>query len=212
MRKIPLALLTALLATACTAPPDDQSPEQKVAKAAAAAPAGAGSIEGVTYTGTGCEGSATTSLSPDKQVATSLFSAFVASVGPGSPPEAATRNCLVMMQINVPSGWSYSLESVDYRGFTALEREVTASRQALYMISGSPVHVTPPARFTGEIEDNYNHSDVGPDAPGVWSPCGGGQVLWIATQTEVKTGGRQGRAGQLTVDSMDTELQWRRCQ
>jgi hypothetical protein len=79
------------------------------------------------------------------------------------------------------------------------------------MISGSPVHVTPPVRYQGPISDNVQHADVGPEAPGVWSPCGGGQALWIAAQTQVSNGGRESREGQLTIDSIDTELQWRRC-
>jgi hypothetical protein len=214
MHKTPLVPLTALLlATACAAPPDQRppGPEQRLAKVAAPAD-GAGFIESVEYTGTGCEGSATTGLSPDNQVATSIFSALVAAAGPGTEPEVGSRNCLIMMQINVPSGWSYSLESVDYRGFVDLEKDVTASRQSLYVISGSPVHVTPSVSFKGEISNDYNQADVGPDAPGPWSPCGGGQVLWIATQTEVKNNGHQKRSGQLTIDTIDTELQWRRCE
>ena len=88
---------------------------------------------------------------------------------------------------------------------------MTASRQSLYVISGSPVHVTPPARWKGEASDDYNQADVGPGRPGVWSPCGGGQLLYVATQTEVNNGGRGSRGGLLTVDTIDTELQWKTC-
>lgn len=212
MRTISLALLSALLAAACTAAPDAVSlAEERLARAAAAAPAGAGFIESVEYTGTGCpEKSATLAFSPDKQVVTSIFSAFIAVGGGGSDPAAATRHCLLMMQVNVPPGWSYSLESVDHRGFAGLQSDVTASRQSLYMISGSPVHVTPPATFKGAADADFTHGDVGPTAPAVWSPCGGGQLLWIATQTGVKNGSRS-RGGQIALDTIDTELQWRRC-
>ena len=214
MRKISIALVTALLATACAAAPEDQTgTEQTTRKATAPAPEGAGSIESVSYTGTACNATSTsTSISPDKQAVTSIFSDFIAAAGAGTPPAQAKRNCIVMMDVKVPAGWQYSLESIDYRGFAGLDRDVTASRQSLYVISGSPVHVTPQARFKGEISDNYEHNDVSPDAPGVWSPCGGGQTLWIATQTEVNNGNRAARGGQLAVDSLDTELQWRRCQ
>jgi hypothetical protein len=212
MRKSALALSIALLATACTAAPEAHAPiESQAAKAVAPAPEGAGSIESVEYVGTGCPaGSTTTGLSPDKQVATSIFSSFVASAGPGTPPGDASKNCLMTLQINVPEGWQYSLESVHHRGFAGLERNVTASRQSLYIISGNPAQVTPPAQFQGETTDDYTHEDVGPDN-GVWSPCGGGQVLYAATQIEVDNRGRSGRGGQLTVDTIDTELQWKTC-
>jgi len=213
MPKIPLALLTALLATACTAVPDDQSITERQVAEAVAAPEGAGFIDKVEYAGTGCPpGSTTSGISPDKQAVTSIFSAFIADKGGASNPEAAKRHCLVMMEINVPAGWSYSLESVDYRGFAGLQGEVTATRRSLYLISGSPVHVTKPATLKGVLDDNFTHPDVGPTAPGVWSPCGGGQVLWVATQIEVNNSARPSRTGLLALDTVDTELQWRRCQ
>jgi Domain of unknown function (DUF4360) len=212
MRKSALALFIALLATACAPAPEPQEPvERQAAKAVAPAAPGAGSIESVEYVGTGCpKDSTSTGLSPDGQVATSIFSSFVASAGPGTAPGDASKNCLMILQINVPEGWQYSLESVHHRGFAGLERNVTASRQSLYMISGSPAHVTPPAHWQGETSDDYTQQDVGPDN-GVWSPCGGGQLLYVATQTEVDNGARGSRGGQLAVDTIDTELQWKTC-
>jgi len=210
MRDLPLALLTALLATACTMAPDDQPSAEKLAQVVA--PPGAGFIQKVNYTGTGCpEKSTTSAFSPDMQVVTSIFSAFIAHKSSASDPEAATRNCLQMMEINVPPGWSYSLESVHYRGYAGLEGEVTASRRSLYMISGSPMHVTPAASFKGTTDKDFTHEDVSATKPGVWSPCGGGQVLWITTQTEVSNSARPSRGGQLALDTLDTELLWRRC-
>jgi hypothetical protein len=215
MRTTPLILSTALLlAAACTPAPggQDTPTEHSLAKVAVAPPEG-GFIDTVDYMGTGCdETTATSAFSPDKQVVTSGFSGFIAAAGPGEDPALTKRNCLIMMKISVPQGWSYSLESVDYRGFAGLDRNVTASRKSFYLISGSPVHSTPAASFRGEISDDYTHPDVGPAAPGPWSPCGGGQILWVVTQTEVSNARHEDRFGQLTVDTIDTELLWRRCE
>jgi hypothetical protein len=213
MRKTSLVLLIALMPAVSCMPATDRgtaAPERVLG--VTAAPAVAGFIESVEYRGTGCEGTASSAFSPDRQVLTSTFSTFVAAAGAGTDPDTATRNCLVMMTINVPPGWSYSLESVDHRGFVSLQAGVTASRRSLYLISGSPIHITPTARFAGEITEDYVAPDVSPEAPGQWSPCAGGQLLWVATQTEVDNGGNDAGEGQLTVDSIDTELQWRRCQ
>ena len=217
MCKSALALSIALLATACTAAPEAQAPvEPQAAKAAATetagpAPDGAGSIESIDYHGNGCPaGSTSTGVSPDKQAATSIFSSFVAVAGPGTAPGDESRDCLMIVHVDVPAGWQYSLESVHHRGFAGLDRNVDGSRQSLYLISGSPAHVTPPGRWQGEVSDDYTDEDVGPDN-GVWSPCGGGQLLYIATQLEVDNHGRAARGGQLTVDTIDTELQWKTC-
>jgi hypothetical protein len=210
-RLISILLMALVPVAACTPASDGPSGSERVLNRATAAPADAGFIESVEYFGTGCEGTAASAFSPDNQVVTSSFSTFVASTEPGADPAAAARNCLIMMKINVPAGWSYSLESVDYRGFVSLRDGVTASRRSLYLISGSPIHVTPTTRFNGEIIDDYATADVSPEAPRQWSPCGGGQALWVATQTEVDNHGDTTADGQLTVDSIDTELQWRRC-
>jgi hypothetical protein len=216
MSKTPLALLTAvLLAPACMPPPPEAqaTPPTNPAALARVTAAAMGFVESVDYVGTGCSPeTVSTAISPDKQAVTSIFSAFVAAADPNGDPDLAARNCLMTLRINVPAGWSYSLESVDYRGFAGLEEEVRASRRSLYLISGSDAHVTPVARFTGPVDENFNHPDVGPEKPGRWSACGGGQLVWIATQTEVNNSEDEDRGGQLALDSIDTELQWRRCE
>jgi hypothetical protein len=215
MSKTPLVLLiaAALVPAACAQGPGDAGPAERAqGRATAAAPGEGGSIESVEHRGTGCGGnSASGAVSPDKQAATSTFSDFLVSSGAGTAPDDASRNCLLMLKIDVPPGWSYSLESVDIRGFADLPAGVTATRKSLYVISGSAVHSTPTARFKGQISNDYNDAEVSPEKPGEWSPCGGGQLLWIATQTEIDSHGKDA-TGVLSIDSIDTELQWRRCQ
>jgi hypothetical protein len=213
MRTPSLVLLTALvLPAACVEPPGAPAAAAETAIRQAEDDDGPGQFESVEYMGDACEGTAETSFSPDRQVFTSIFSDFVAAVGPDTPPEQASRGCLLLARVNVPEGWSYTLESVDYRGFAGLEGGVTATRDAMYLISGNPVHTTPTATFRGPISDDYNDADVGPDAPIDFSRCGEGQDLWIAVQTGADNQRRPRRNGQLTVDSLDVELKWRRCE
>lgn len=217
MPRTTLALLTALaLAPACAPPPEAPAPPAAPAATLAkvsAAPAVKGSIESIEYAGSGCEPStAVTAISPDEQASTTTFSAFVAQADPNADPEEASRDCVLIAHLKVPAGSSYSFENVIHRGFAGLERRVSASRQSIYVIGGSPVQVTPPAEFTGPTNDDYNQADISPEQPGEWSPCGGGQTAWIATQTEVDNHGNGNRAGQLTVDSIDISLRWKRCE
>jgi hypothetical protein len=172
-----------------------------------------GGLESIESAGTGCDPSGTTTaISGDKQASTTIFDAFVAAADPIVDPEEASKNCVLIVHVKVPAGWSYSFENVIYRGFAGLQRRVTASRRSIYLIAGSPAHVTDPAEIDGPVDDDYQHDDISPEAPGEWSPCGGGQLAWIATQTEVDNHGNDNRTGQITVDTIDTLLRWRRCE
>ena len=222
MKTASLALLTAALAVpaACAPPPGSPAEAAPLAETgdstlaqARAADAQPGRFERVDYLGNACsEESATTAISPDGQAVTSIFSAFVAAAGPGTPAEQASLGCLMLARVEVPPGWQYSIESLDTRGFVSLEDDVDAELRALYIISGNPARNPPPRTFEGEVAENYIQSDVGPGAPSGWSECGEGQDLWIAMRAEVDNSDDDDSEGQLTVDSIDTELQWRRCE
>ena len=171
-----------------------------------------GRFERVDYLGNACdEGSATTAISPDGQAVTSIFSAFVAAAGPGTPAEQASLGCLLLARVEVPPGWQYSIESIDTRGFVSLEDDVDAELRALYIISGNPARNPPPRHLRGRADRGLHPADVGPDAPSGWSSCGEGQDLWIAMRAEVDNSDDDDSEGQLAVDSIDGELQWHRC-
>jgi hypothetical protein len=196
----------------CSCVGDADDPELTSAPVQVAAD-GRGVIERVEYFGDGCpEGSATSALSEDSQVVTSLFSGFQAGIGPQSEEGGQSRGCVLQVHVRVPRRWSYAVESVDVRGFVLLEDRVSAERNAVYWIGGTSPRATPPGTWTGPFEDDYTQSDVGPEAPLAWSPCGGGQNLVIAAQLNLDNQGNPEGTGLATIDSIDTELQWRRCE
>ncbi len=216
MTKASLAALIALLpAAACSQAPGAPATETTTATtttfARAQDDASPGRFARIDAIGDGCQDSTTSVISPDGQAFTSIFSAFVAAAGPGVEPERAMRGCLLLATVEVPPGWSYSMESIDLRGFAGLEDDVTASLRTVYVVPGNPVQSPPARRFEGEISDDYFKSEVSPGAPSGWSPCGQGEDLWMVVQTEVDNDGDDDAGGQLTVDSVDGELQWRRC-
>ena len=159
MKTAPFALLTALVLPAACAPPPGAPDQPAPAEGSTFAQARAaddqpGKFERVDTLGDACDdGSATSAISPDGQAFTTIFSKFVAAAGPNTPPEQASRGCLLLARVEVPAGWQYSVESLDYRGFVALEDDVTAKRSSLYIISGKNAKVPPPVEFEGEIEE-----------------------------------------------------------
>jgi hypothetical protein len=223
MKTAPLALLTAILLPAACAPGPASAPQAGLPAAAAPEPAstlaaaraadaqGPGKLERVDTVGEACGDSAASSISPDGQAFTTIFSDFVAAAGPNTPPEQASRGCLLLVRVDVPAGWQYSIESLDYRGFASLQDDVTASRSTFYVISGSDARSPDPVELEGPFEEDFNHADVGPDAPSGWSRCGEGQNLWIAARAEVDNSEDDDNEGFLALDSVDGEVQWRRC-
>jgi hypothetical protein len=212
MMRAPLIALTAALLSpaACGQAPGAPAaaPEHPLVQASAADDDQPGRFQRVDALGDGCQDSSTSDISPDGQAFTSAFSAFVAAAGPGTPADQATRGCLLLARVEAPAGWSYALESVDLRGFAGLEDDVRATLRTLYVVPGNPVQPPPPRRFRGELSDNYIES---PDAFSGWSACGESGDVWIAVQSEVDNQADADAGGQLTVDSVDGELQWRRC-
>jgi hypothetical protein len=211
-----LATTILTLAGACTpvppeapAPPDTRS---ATTLARVQDDDGPGHFKSVEFLGDACsEESATVAFSPDNQVFTAIFSDFVAAAGENTPAEQANRGCLIRAQVEVPDGWSYALESVDYRGFVQQDDDVTSTKDSLYLISDSSPFKTPTLRFEDETSEDFTNSDIGPGRPSPFSPCGGGQELWIVTQTQVDNDGDDDNSGFLAMDSVDVELQWRRC-
>jgi hypothetical protein len=211
-----LFLSTALTTAAACVPaaPEAPSPADTRNTSALAGTqdqSGPGRFESVEFMGDACEGTANSAISPDGQAVTATFSDFVAAAGEDTPAEQANRGCLIRALVEVPDGWSYSLESVDYRGFVEQEDGVTSSKDSLYLISDTSPLKTPTLEFVDETSGNFTNSDIGPGLPSPRSPCGGGQELWIVTQTQVDNDGDDDNQGFLALDSVDVELQWRRC-
>jgi hypothetical protein len=87
----------------------------------------------VDYRGTGCDqGSARASLTSDFRYISVLFDRFSASIGVGSDnPNApvATKNCVVIINLDVPAGWSFQFEAIEYRGFVSLPAGTRATQR-----------------------------------------------------------------------------------
>jgi hypothetical protein len=112
--------------------------------------------------------------------------------------------------VNVPAGWSYNLDAVDFRGFAGLDAAVTGHRQATYLVRGGRPHATAPVAFPGGAEaGDYAQRDVDANTLG-WSPCGGGQDLWIGVSLALQSGDPTANAT-LNIDSIDGELSWKEC-
>jgi hypothetical protein len=176
-------------------------------------------VQAINYAGTGCPaGSVAQSVSPDAHQFTLLFDSFVASAGPGVAITESRKNCQVNVQLHVPQGWSYSITTVDYRGYVSLDPYVTGVQQSTYYFAGYLNQATASTTFTGQLDQDYLNRDTLAMQNLVWSPCGAQRNLNINTSVRVNNRFNPGGQGLLTVDSLDGQvaqiyhLQWQQCQ
>jgi hypothetical protein len=175
-------------------------------------------VERINFAGSGCPaGSVAGSISSDAQVFTLLFDSFEASVGPGVPFTEGRKNCQLDVKLHYPQGFSYTLTTVDYRGFGELDAGVTGLQKSTYFFQGDLQQATAATAFNGVMDRDYVLRDVIPMTAVVWSPCGAPRNLQINAEVRVNNGGHPQAQGLLTIDSINGKvaqlygLQWRRC-
>lgn len=94
-------------------------------------------IDGLNYAGSGCgAGTLVYTTTSDKTAITLLFEEYIASIGPGSNIADSRKNCAVTLDVHIPSGFQFSITTVEYTGFENLDAGVTAVQDALYFFTG----------------------------------------------------------------------------
>jgi hypothetical protein len=173
-------------------------------------------INGITYGGSGCkQGSVSSSISQDLTTFTLIFDSFIAETGQGKSISDSRKNCQINVDLRYPQGWSYSIVSVDYRGFVSLPKGTSAEQSALYYFSGETAQSKSSTKFQGPYENSYLVSDKIPVQQIVWSPCG--KVIQGNVNAAVSISGDRSKSALMTVDSIDGKVkqifgvQWRKC-
>ena len=138
-------LFTALLAATAFALPPDPSTTY---------------IKSLTYGGTGCpQGTVAGALAPDLKSFTLIFDSFIASSGPGSKPKDLYKSCQINVNMVYPPGFTYSIVSLDYRGYASLPAGVTATQEAYYYFAGQTAQTKSSSTFKGPYDSDYHTRD-----------------------------------------------------
>ena len=106
-------------------------------------------IEGLNYAGSGCgAGTLVYTTTSDKTAITLLFEEYIASIGPGSTIADSRKNCAVTLNVHIPSGFQFSITTVEYTGFENLDAGVSAVQDALYFFTGQ---ILPPVGIAKQL-------------------------------------------------------------
>lgn len=182
---------------------------------AAAGPQGV-AFNKVTYGGLGCpQGTVSAIFAADRSSFTLLFDQYIASAGPGVPVTESRKSCQIAADVSVPAGWSFSVATVDYRGYVSLPPGGVAQQTSIYYFQGSQLQSQAGTTFRGPIAKDYLSSDAVKLEAVNWSVCN--QNVPFNVKSQVRLSVPFGQSGQITTDSMDTKVEqiygllWRRC-
>ncbi|KAI8892377.1 hypothetical protein BC833DRAFT_532964 [Globomyces pollinis-pini] len=173
-------------------------------------------IKEITYGGTGCPpNSVSVAMSEDATTFTLIFDQFVAASGAGLGPKDNRKNCQVNVDLRYPQGFSYTVNTIDYRGYVNAPAGVTAVQKANYYFAGETAQIASETRFVGPVSKDYLTSNRIDLAAMVWSKCG--VVARGNVNAQVRLEGDLTKSAQITVDSIDGKvkqiygLSWKKC-
>ncbi|KAF2435577.1 hypothetical protein EJ08DRAFT_560907, partial [Tothia fuscella] len=188
--------------------------------------------------GSGCRAnSVSTNFNGDRTILTLIFNDFIANFGPGIPAQQNRRFCKVDLKMKVPKGWTFQVNTVDWRGYIDLDRGVRGSLASSYFWSASRgdqvinlYHQTNiHKQIEGPVHDSYLKHKDGEKDKAVWLPCTTTEsVLNINTAVRLsRSNGNNNNGpgvqsnnaakGSITVDSIDAKfkqvlnLGWKKC-
>jgi hypothetical protein len=174
-------------------------------------------IELVAMAGSGCApGTADVAVSPDNTAFTAIYSAYLAQAGPGVPVTENRKNCQLNVLVHAPSGFTFAIAKVDYRGYGYLQRGAVAQQRANYYFQGMTQGSYANHAISAPLDDNWIATDEIPIVSQVYRPCGELRNLNINTELRVAKG-TSTDVSYLTMDSTDGSIEtiyhlsWMRC-
>ena len=177
-------------------------------------------IDVVTVNGSGCPaGSAAIAMSTDNTAFTVTYSKYLALVGVGATSTDLRKNCQLNLIVHVPTGFTFAITSVDYRGYANIVKGATATERANYYFQGQTATAYTSHTFTGAYDNDWLTSDSVAIASQVWSPCGAQRNLNINTELRVAAGTSNTKTttSMIAMDSTDGEINtiyhfgWNQC-
>eukprot|EP00244_Chara_vulgaris_P013477 TRINITY_DN7716_c0_g1_i1.p1 TRINITY_DN7716_c0_g1~~TRINITY_DN7716_c0_g1_i1.p1 ORF type:complete len:202 (+),score=24.43 TRINITY_DN7716_c0_g1_i1:261-866(+) len=177
-------------------------------------PAGTVSIAHVSYNGNGCpSGSTEVILSSDLQSLTAIYSQYTAYT-PG-PVANRRRYCTVSVGLKYPTGFTFAVGTVTYRGFAQLDKGVVGTLAASYYFAGTTETAKTFRKLPSPFNNNFEFSDKFLTA--VYTPCGLTAPRNLVLKSEVRVVPKAKMSGLVTVDSQDLSLKqifrlnWKNC-
>ena len=167
-------------------------------------------IESLSYNGPSCPpGSAAYNISEIGDAFTILFDRFTVD-GSATPSRVANGRCQIDARMKIPQGWTYGVQTMDFRGFLQLPDASTSLTQSAQVNLGGGSREISRWTISGPREEDFSYR-FPQSGETLWASCPGNAPMRIVSTLRV-----QG-SGFVTVDSVDgvvaitLPLLWKRC-
>jgi hypothetical protein len=151
--------------------------------------------------GSGCPPGSTSVSAPNNTQFTVTYSVYNAFAGDGAATGANRRNCQLDVQVGVPSGWTFGIVSVDYRGYAYLDTGARGMLETNYYFSGNPITTPLYHPLAGPQDGDYEFTDKAPLV--TWASCHFNGTLNVNTSIRVYAGSSPSVENEVTMDSTD---------
>ena len=155
----------------------------------------------------GCPvGSAQGMLAQDGSVFTVTYERFIAEDGPNTNPLDARKRCQLVLELDVPRGYQFSIERLNTTGYVDLDPKTVARLAVRYKFRGANREMNLQKKYVGPLTQDFVVTDglIDESKQLVWSKCGKAHELTITTELHAKAKGEnnQGYAA-IGVDLQD---------
>ncbi len=165
-------------------------------------------ITGLVYNGSGCpSGSVKVRMADDARSFSLDFTKLVATAGPGISISSNRKNCAISVQIHVPGGFSFAIQSVEYAGRAKLDPRVTGTQLATYWFQGEALQTQSSMVLTGPVDQNYDRMDTIPFENLVFSPCGQTRSTNINAEVRVSNAANKTGKGSMVVETTTGKME-----
>jgi hypothetical protein len=172
-------------------------------------------IRRISYAGSGCAAGSIRSDVPRGFSSFRLyFDGLVAEAGPGIPLAESRKNCQILLDLAFPAGWSFSVASLDYRGYVELDFGATATQSSTYYFQGDARQARLATTLRGPTYRDFRITDTLAVESQVWSPCGATRALNVNISVLANSRSSYGLIDLERASGRVTQvygLTWRRC-
>lgn len=158
----------------------------------------------LTVNGSGCPPESAAVSAASSTTFTVTYSQYTADAGGGASPGDFRKNCQLNVLVGIPSGWTFGIAGVQYRGFANLGTGAQGTLEADYYYAGIPGTFSQDHPLYGPMSNDYEFDDEAHVV--TFAPCHFNATVNVDTSLRVYPGTDPTFFNEITMDSTDVGI------